>query len=92
MYKKAKPGEGALTVAEARAGFAEVLNQVRYTKNRVVLTRHGKRVAAVVPIEDFDMIERLEDEIDLREARKALADIKKHGTIPWEKLKKKLNL
>ena len=92
MYKRAKPGEGALTVAEARAGFAEVLNQVRYTKNRVVLTRHGKRVAAVVPIEDFDMIERLEDEADLRAAKLARADIKKHGTIPWETLKKRLKL
>ena len=92
MYKKAKPGEGALTVAEARAGFAEVLNQVRYTKNRVVLTRHGKRVAAVVPIEDFDLIERLEDEADLRAVKKAREDIKKHGTIPWEKLKKRLKL
>ena len=38
------------------------------------------------------MIERLEDEIDVRDAKKALADARKHGTIPWEQAKKELGL
>jgi len=75
---------------DARERMADVLNRVAYAKDRVRITRRGKAVAAVVPIEDLELIERLEDEIDIREAKKALADAGKHGTIPWEKVKKEL--
>jgi prevent-host-death family protein len=74
------------TAAKARENFAEVVNQVAYSKDRVVLTRHGKDFAAVVPIEDYLLLEKIEDEIDVREARKALADVKKHGTVSQEQL------
>jgi len=81
-----------LNSTDARDRLADVLNRVAYAKDRVRITRRGKEVAAVVPIEDLELIERLEDEIDIREAKKALADVKKHGTIPWEKVKKDLGL
>jgi len=81
-----------LNSTDARENMAEVLNRVAYAKDRVRITRRGKEVAAVVPIEDLELIERLEDEIDIREAIKALADVRKHGTIPWEKVKKDLGI
>jgi prevent-host-death family protein len=62
--------------------MADVLNRVAYAKDRVRITRRGKEVAAVVPIEDLELIERLEDEIDIREAETALRETKKKGTIP----------
>ena len=77
---------------DARERMADVLNRVAYAKDRVRITRRGKAVAAVVPIEDLELIERLEDEIDIREAEKALADVRKHGAIPCEKVKKDLGL
>jgi prevent-host-death family protein len=77
---------------DARERLADVLNRVAYAKDRVRITRRGKEVAAVVPIEDLELIERLEDEIDIREAKKALAEVQKHGTIPWEKVKEDLGL
>ena len=77
---------------DARERLADVLNRVAYAKDRVRITRRGKAVAAVVPIEDLELIERLEDEIDIREAKKALADVRKNGTIPWAKVKKDLGL
>jgi prevent-host-death family protein len=83
---------GNITAANARGNLADVINTVAYAKERIVLTRRGKRVAAVIPIEDLDVLERIEDEIDLSAARTALADTKKHGTIPWEKIKKELGL
>ena len=61
-----------LNSTDARENLAEILNRVAYAKDRVRITRRGKEVAAVVPIEDLELIERLEDEIDNREARKAL--------------------
>jgi prevent-host-death family protein len=81
-----------LNSTDAREKLAEVLNRVAYAKDRVRITRRGKAVAAVVPIEDLELIERLEDEIDIREAKKALAHARKHGTIPWEEAKKDLGL
>ena len=82
----------SVNTTEARENFAEVINRVAYAKDRVRITRRGKQVAAMVPIEDLELIERLEDEIDTREAKKALADAHKHGTIPWEEAKKELGL
>ena len=58
-------------------------------KERVVVRRRGKAVAAVVPIEDLRFLERLEDRIDLAEAKRALADPRR---IPYERLRKKLGL
>jgi len=67
--------------------MADVLNRVAYAKERVRITRRGKEVAAVVPIEDLELIERLEDEIDIREAEKALRETRKEGTIPLQKIR-----
>ncbi len=82
----------SVSTTEARGNLAEVINRVAYAKDRVRITRRGKQVAAVVPIEDLELLERMEDEIDIREAEKALADARKHGTIPWEKVKRDLEL
>lgn len=82
----------SVNTTEARENLAEVINRVTYAKDRVRITRRGKQVAAMVPIEDLELLERLEDEIDLREAKKALADAHKHGTILWDDAKKELGL
>jgi prevent-host-death family protein len=79
---------------DLRANFADVINRVRYSRERVRLQRRGKDVAAIVPIEDLDLLELLEDRIDLIEARKALAEAKRKGQRPiaWEKAKRRLGL
>jgi prevent-host-death family protein len=55
---------------------------------RVVLRRGRKPVAAVVPIQDLDFLEKLEDRIDVEEARRRLNE----PTIPWEQVKRELGL
>ena len=77
---------------EARGRLSEIINRAAFGKERIVLTRHGKSVAAVVPIEDLELLEKLEDKIDLEDARAALAESKKAGTVSWKKVKEKLNL
>ncbi|MCZ6751725.1 MAG: type II toxin-antitoxin system prevent-host-death family antitoxin [Acidobacteria bacterium] len=81
-----------LNASEVRSDFADILNRVAYGGERIVLHRRGKNVAALVPLEDFALLEKLEDNIDLKEARTALAEAKKKGTIPWKKIKADLNL
>jgi prevent-host-death family protein len=79
-------------ISEAREDFASIINKVAYGGERVRLTRHGKPVAAVVPVDDMDFMEALEDELDLELVREALADPANQTTIPWEEVKRDLGL
>jgi prevent-host-death family protein len=83
---------GRVNTVHARAQFSEIINRAAFGKERVTLTRRGKEIVAVVPIEDVKLLEELEDRIDLEEARAALADSKKHGKVSWQKIKKDLGL
>ena len=67
-----------------------MVNRSAYGKERIILTRRGKGVAAVVPMEDLELLEDLEDQIDIREARKALKEGGK--PIPLEEVKKRFGL
>jgi prevent-host-death family protein len=78
-----------LTASEARQNFSDILNRAAFGRERVIVHRGKKAVAAVVPIEDLELLEKLEDEIDVAAARKALKDPR---TIPWERIKKDLKL
>jgi len=79
-------------ISEARESFSTTVNRVAFGGERVVLTRHGRRIAAVIPIEDLDLLELLEDRRDLDDVRRALADPGNEGRIGWEELKAQLNL
>ncbi len=45
-------------VTQARAELAELVSQVGYRGERIVLTRHGRALAALVPVEDLEALER----------------------------------
>ena len=81
-----------VNTVKARAQFADIINRAAFGKERVTLTRRGKEIVAVVPIEDVKLLEALEDKIDLEEARAALAESKKKGTVSWDKIKKELGI
>jgi antitoxin Phd len=80
-----------IPVAQARKNFSDAVNRVAYGKDRVVLKRRGKGIVAMVPMEDFQLIEQMEEAIDLVEARKVLADAR-DKTISWTAAKKRLGL
>ena len=77
-------------ISEARESFSSTVNRVAFGGERVVLTRHGKRVAAVVPIEDLELLEALEDAMDVEEARRRLADGTEAAWVGWSDLKHRL--
>ncbi len=77
-----------IAASEAREKFATILNEVAFGGERILLHRHGKDVAAVVPIADVELLEALEDKMDLETARKALTE--KGKSLNWERLKKEL--
>jgi prevent-host-death family protein len=84
--------DAAVTTAAARKNFSDLINRVAYGKDRVVLTRRNKPLAAIVPIEDIALIEEIEDREDLKAARAAMRDIRRNGTVPWTRIKKELGL
>lgn len=45
-----------ITTVAARENFAELINQASYGGCRVVLTRRGKPIAALVSISDLNML------------------------------------
>lgn len=79
-------------ISEAREEFSDTVNRVAYGGERVVLTRHGKRVAAVVPLEDLELLEALEDAADVEEARLRLAQGTETEWASWSDLKHRLGL
>lgn len=81
-----------MPTVKARNQFSEVINRAAYGKERIALTRRGRRIAAVVPIEDVELLEELENRADLEDARAALAEARAKGTIPWDKIKAELGL
>ena len=84
--------DGMVSAAQVRERLAEVVNRAAYGKERVILARRGKAVAAIVSLEDVELLEALEDQIDLENARAALIEAEKKGTVSWEEFKKELSL
>ena len=79
-----------VTTAEARKNLADIVNKVAYNKEPVVLTRRGQDVAALVSMEEFELLQQIEDHIDIEDARQALAE--SGDNIAAEDVWKKLGL
>ena len=62
------------------------------TRKLRVAFRKNRETGKQVPIGDLELIERLGDEIDIREAKKTLADATRRGTISCEAVQKELGL
>lgn len=67
-----------------------------FAKERFVITRNGKKVAAIIHIEELEFLERimerLEDEMDSEDIEAAFDELRQGKTIPWEQVKRDLNL
>lgn len=83
-----------ISASEARNDFSGTVSRVAYGRERVVIQRRKEKVA-VVPMEDLELLERLErekeDRIDVAEANKVIGD-ENEGRVSWEDLKGELGL
>jgi prevent-host-death family protein len=89
-----RKGTEATTVTseEARLGLGDLINRVLYRNERLRVTRRGKPVMALVPIEDLEFMEKMldaiEDELDLPLIKERLREFEETGEgIPWEQIK-----
>ncbi len=81
-----------VSTGDARKNLAEILNRVAYGKERVILTRHGRQVAAIVPMEDLDLLTRLRQAVQRRDVSDALSEQERGDSTSWSALKKELDL
>jgi antitoxin Phd len=83
-----------MTVSDARARLADVVDAARVGHDPVYLTRRGQRVAAVIDADDLDrLIAAAEDLADIEAVRAAHEEIAAGGsTIPWAQVKADLGL
>lgn len=78
----------SLSISQVRDNLAELGNRVSLRGERVIVERRGKDLFALVPVEDVELLERLEDEIDLAAVRQRMSE----PSESFEKVKKDLGL
>ena len=83
--------DGMVSAVQVRKRLAEVIDRAAFGKERVILARRGKAVAAIVSLEDLELLDALEDKMDLENARAALIKAEKEGTVSWEEFKRELS-
>ena len=79
-----------ISTADARKHFADIVNKVAYGNEPIILTRRGQEVAALVSMDELELLQQIEDRIDIEDAKKALAE--PGGNISAQEVWKKLGL
>ncbi len=85
-----------ISCREVKDHMAEVLNRVACNHKRYKITRHNKDMAIIISTDEWEAIEKilqkLENEEDLLEAKTALKEIELKGSIPFDEMKKRVGL
>jgi prevent-host-death family protein len=99
MTARASKGNAETTTVtseDVRLSLGELINRVQYRYERVRVTRRGKPVMALVPLEDLELLEKvldaLEDEMDIPLIKERLQDFEKADGVPWELVKSERGL
>jgi prevent-host-death family protein len=76
----------------ARSGLSDLLSQVQYGFERVIIERRGRDAAALISMADLRLLELLEDTVDIEAARQALENPKNKVRVPLDEVKKRLRM
>jgi prevent-host-death family protein len=80
----------SINTVDAKEEFTELVNRVAHNKERIILTRRGKDIAVIIPIEDLQLLQSSQDKQDLNDAAEALRDARQHGSITLDALKEQI--
>ena len=85
-----------ISITEARATLADLLNKIYYGSEDYLITRRNKKQAVLIPLQRYrlflELLERYEDELDKLDSDKALEEARREGTVSIEELKAELGL
>ena len=73
-----------INVTKVRWNFADVLNQVAYGKEHIILQRQGKDLIALIPIEDFEALKSLLEEKKQTKVKKPKKEESTHEPIKMD--------
>lgn len=79
------------STADARRNLADLMNRAAYGGEPFVVTRHGKELVAIVPVEEARLLKRLGGPLEAREFESALKEIAEAGTIPRDETPRELD-
>jgi prevent-host-death family protein len=71
-----------VSVAEAKNNFSDLLNRVIYRNERIIVSKHGKPVGALISTADLKLLEELDRQQTLERVREIKKRTKKY--IPYE--------
>ncbi|QOV39914.1 type II toxin-antitoxin system Phd/YefM family antitoxin [Streptomyces ferrugineus] len=76
-----------IPVTQARAELADLINRVVYGGERVVVTRHGKPLVALVSASDLERLEELGAPAELAEEQviSAVSSVREVASAPRER-------
>jgi prevent-host-death family protein len=81
-----------VTTAEARRHMAELVNRAAYGGERFVVTRHGKELVAIVPLQEATLLDRVRGLLEARDYEAALREVRDIGTVAWKDVRRELDL
>ena len=83
-----------IPVTKARKTLSDVVSHVAFGGDRVVLSRNGRDLAAIVPMELYRLMELEEDRLDVAEMHRAKREASARGEkpVPYEEARKRLGL
>jgi prevent-host-death family protein len=79
-----------INTADAKEQFSELVNRVSHNNERIILTRRGKEIAAIIPLDDLLVLMESQHKDDLQQAIEALKQAREQGTISLEDFKEEL--
>ena len=82
-----------ISAKELRSKLGKVMNRVAYGKRTAIITMNGADHVAMIAIDELEKLrEQAEDYLDIVEARAAREEYEELGGVPWEQVKKELNI
>lgn len=78
-------------VKELRADLADLLDQVVDRREHVIITRHGRPAAAMVPIDEYEALEEtaeiLSDPATMKSIERGRAELKAGKTVNLDRVR-----
>lgn len=71
-----------VSVAEAKNNFSDLLNRVIYRRERIILSKHGKPVGALISTQDLEQFQELEKQQVLARIKEIKKRTKKYIPYP----------
>ena len=63
-----------VSASSVRQNLSKIIDGVRVEGERILVTQHGHPVAAVIDVEDLELLQLLEDRMDVAEARRRMKE------------------